>query len=355
MNVFMNDKVISRMFCSWFRCAEIAVLSRSFLIVQFTCCLMLTVVPRYASAESLATDSFQVKDEETQLAGRMEGRESDLPFEYSLGAGYRKDNLTWSIAQGGVNVASEVSWRNVVIAQIRAAGKLNLGTDWLIRGIYSTGAVRSGTNQDSDYAGSNRTQEFSRSENRAGGAIRDISIGLGRKIRLFDSDSAGAMYIIPLAGLSIHQQSLTMYEGRQTIPSSMPISGLGNSYDTRWKGSWLGLDALLGVGKRVSLNATVEWHRVDYSAEANWNLRNDLAHPVSFKHVAKGKGLLVSGGASYRFSRNFLLNALVEKQKWSTSPGYDQTNFSYGATSFYTLNPVAWDSTSAFLGAVYQF
>jgi len=224
-----------------------------------------------------------------------------------------------------------------------------------VRGNYTTGAVKSGNNQDSDYAGSDRTQEYSRSNSSTGGSVEDVSIGLGRKFGLFDLGSGMAMYIVPLAGLSIHQQNLKMYDGQQTIPYNGAIPGLDNSYDTKWKSSWLGMDALLGLGENFLLNSTVEYHWADYSADANWNLRGDLSHPVSFNHVANGYGMLVSVGASYRFNRNFLLNATLERQKWDTYTGYDQTNFSNGTTSYYTLNPVSWDATSFLLGAVYQF
>jgi hypothetical protein len=317
----------------------------------------LIVAPVVATpAQQSLTESFQVKEDETQLANWFAVRESiESPFEYSLSAGYRQDSLKWSIADGGINIASEVDWKKTVIAQLRATGKLNLGSNWLVRGIYSTGAVRSGTNQDSDYAGSDRTQEFSRSESKTGGAVRDASIGLGRKIRLFDYADMAGLYIVPLAGFSIHQQDLIMYDGRQVVPDNGAFPKLNNSYDTRWKGSWFGLDALLGLGRNLSLNATAEYHRVDYSAEANWNLRSDLAHPVSFRHVAKGHGRLLSTGVSYRFSRNFLMNATFERQQWNTYEGYDETFFSSGTTDYYTLNPVSWDSESFSIGAVYRF
>jgi len=351
----MNFIVILRILFNLFR-RGISLFQRCIVTAPVICCLASALVPHDSFADDSLTKSFQVKEEETQLAKRFAVRESvELPFEYSVSAGYRKDNFNWSIADGGINVASEVDWKNTVIAELRATGKINLGGDWLLRGIYTTGAVKSGTNQDSDYAGSDRTQEFSRSNNKTGGAVRDISIGLGRKVRLFDLASGGGLIVAPLAGLSIHQQSLTMYDGQQTIPANGALAGLNNSYDAQWKGSWLGMDALLALGESISLNSTVEYHWVDYSAEANWNLRTDFAHPVSFRHVAKGHGILASFGASYRFSRNFLMNVSYERQKWNTFQGYDQTNFSYGVTSYYTLNPVSWDSQSLLLSAVYQF
>jgi hypothetical protein len=318
--------------------------------------LLAAFAPIASIADELATKPIEVKDEETQLAKRFAVRESvESPFEYSVSVGYRKDDLSWSIADGGINIASEVEWKDTVIAQLRAAGKVNLGSGWLVRGIYSTGAVKSGTNRDSDYAASDRTQEYSRSDNKSGGSVRDISVGLGRRFTLFDFESGAAFSVVPLVGLSIHQQTLTMYDGQQTIPANGAIAGLNNSYAAQWKGSWFGLDAMLGIGERFSLNATVEHHRVDYTAEADWNLRNDLAHPVSFRHVAKGRGTLASAGVTYRFTRNFLMSLSAERQKWNTWSGYDQTNFSFGGTSYYTLNPVSWDSRAYLLTAVYQF
>ena len=65
---------------------------------------------------------------------------------------------------------------------MRAAAKVNLWNDWMLRGVYSTGAVKIGSNRDSDYAGNNRTQEFSRSDNKTGGAVRDISHRPGQEI-----------------------------------------------------------------------------------------------------------------------------------------------------------------------------
>jgi len=302
------------------------------------------------------TVSLQVKEDETQLTRRFALRESvEAPFEYALSTGYRTDKLSWSIAEGGVDVASEVAWNNTAIAQLRAAGRLNIGGDWLVRGIYSTGSVQSGSNRDSDYAGSGRTQEFSRSENKSGGAVRDASIALGRKFHLFDLASGGALYLVPLAGMSIHQQNLTMYDGHQSIPFDSALPGLNNTYDTQWKGPWIGVDAWLRQGENVWLNASMEYHRADYSAEANWNLRADLAHPVSFRHVAQGHGLLFTLGAAYQFSKNFLTNVAVEHQQWNTRTGYDETHFSYGTTNYYTLNPVSWGSSSLSVGVVYRF
>ncbi len=319
-------------------------------------CLSSAFISGKSFADEPAPRSFQVKEEDTQLAKRMAEREPPVPpFEYALSAGYRMDSLRWSIADGATNVASEVSWKDTLIAQIRAAAKLNLRDGWLLRGYVSAGAVKSGANQDSDYAGSNYAQEYSRSNNRTGGAVRDMSLALGKKIRVLDLANGEVLHVAPLAGMSAHQQSFTMVDGYQTLPASGAFPGLNNSYDTKWQGPWLGMDALLGVGGNITLTATGEYHWADYAAEANWNLRDNLAHPISFKHVATGHGLVGTLEGSYRHSKNFLMNTSLGYQRWRTSGGYDRTFFASGATADYPLNPVQWSSWALFLGAAYQF
>lgn len=152
-----------------FRWGMVLFLKRLQGVALVLCCFSLIFLPDNSFSGELLTEPFprkggadgfpaamqrpvrtQVKDEETQLAKRFAVRESvESPFEYSLSVGYRNDNFNWSIADGGVNVASEVSWMKTVIAQLRAAAKLNLGSDWMVRGIYTTGAVKSGSNRDS--------------------------------------------------------------------------------------------------------------------------------------------------------------------------------------------------------------
>jgi hypothetical protein len=307
-------------------------------------------------AKEVSPDDFIVRDDSTQLAQWFSVRESvELPYEYSLSAGVRRDTMSWSIANSGLNVASEVKWDKTVIQQIRFSGRANLGSAWYVRGLYDTGAIRSGSTQDSDYAGSDRTQLYSRSESQTTGAIGDVNVGIGKRLHIIEDADGGGLYIAPLLGLSIHQQRLAMHEGRQSVPFNAPLIGQSDSYDSQWKGYWTGVDLLAGLGGEFTLSVSAEYHWVDYTAEANWSLRNDLAHPLSFRHVAKGNGKLISAGLSYRFTRNLLCNLAYERQSWKTKPGYDETYFSYGGSSTYVLNPLLWSAEAVYLGFVYRF
>jgi hypothetical protein len=286
---------------------------------------------------------------------------TDTPKTIAVSAGQRKDNLNWSIAGNGVNVLSELKWENLAITQLQAAGEFHLKNDRRLRARVGYGVIGSGTNQDSDYIGNNRTQEFSRSNNKAGGDVLDASIGVGKMLRLRDLSAGKSFYVTPIVGLSIHRQNLTMTDGVQTIslpPSTTlpgPFPGLASSYDTQWMGPWLGAEARVDTEQGWSMMANVEYHLAEYSAKANWNLRGDLAHPVSFRHTASGDGFVLSLGASYPVGKSWKINFTMEQHKWTTRAGNDKVYYADGTVGYARLNAVNWDSTAYNLGIVRYF
>lgn len=328
---------------------------RYVIMILIVCCSALTTTAESLAAEELTSDQQDVM-EGGLMVEQPGGRSStDKLFEFSLGVGYRKDNLNWNEAGGSVNVISELKWENLEIAQISAAARFNFYSDWSLRGMLAYGRIHSGSNQDSDYNGNNRTLEFSRSNNQGGGEVRDASIGLGRTLRLLDYAGENFLSVTPLVGLSRHQQNLTMTNGFQTLPATGSYPGLDNSYDAQWQGPWVGMDTLLKRGRDWSLTATAEYHWADYSADANWNLRSEFSHPVSFVHTAKGQGVLLAAGATYLVSKDWRVGITVEVQQWSTGAGIDRTSFSNGSVGYYPLNGVSWDSKVFNLDVVHRF
>jgi hypothetical protein len=286
---------------------------------------------------------------------------ANIPVTLSVSAGQRKDDLNWSIAGNGVNVLSELKWENMAISQLQAAGEFHLKNDLRLRARLGYGVIGSGTNQDSDYNGNNRTLEFSRSNNKAGGDVFDASIGFGKKLRLRDLSAGRSFYVTPLVGLSMHRQNLTMTDGIQTIsapPSTTPLGplpGLASSYDAQWMGPWLGAEALVETERGWVMMANAEYHLADYSASANWNLRSDLVHPVSFRHAATGEGFVFSLGASYPVAKSWKINFTLEHQQWTTRAGSDWVYFADGTVGLARLNAVNWDATACNLGIVRYF
>ncbi len=285
---------------------------------------------------------------------------TDIPVTLAVSASHRIDNLNWNIAGSTVNVLSELKWENMAIFQLQAAGELHLKNDRRLRARLGYGVIGSGANQDSDYDGNNRTLEFSRSNNKAGGDVLDASIGFGKRLRMRDLGAGRSFYVTPFVGLSMHRQNLTMTDGVQTISSAStpplgPLPGLASSYDAQWIGPWLGAEALVETERGWEVILNTEYHLADYSASANWNLRSDLAHPVSFRQTAAGEGFVMSLGASIPVARKWKINFTLEHQQWTTRAGSDWVYFADGTVGYARLNGVNWDSTAYNLGIARKF
>ncbi len=286
--------------------------------------------------------------------------------------GFRNDELNWSIpgefkGQDNniyqTNIVSELTWKNVRSNYINGHAIFKDG-QFVVRGDMGFGIISSGDNQDSDYRGNNRTEEFSRSNNKSNGKdVNDIKIAVGLNFALMVNEATGAaLHVTPLVGLSSHVQSFRMTNLRQTVseplyapfginpPPLGSYSGLNSSYATRWNGPWVGINALYPLDPKISLRVDFEHHRADYYAKANWNLRDDLAHPKSYTHSASGDGNVGRLGVDVALSDQMKLILSVTSQEWTTGTGTDHFYFSNGRSEYGLLNKVTWRSQSYLLG-----
>lgn len=270
--------------------------------------------------------------------------------------GYRIDELDWNFAgpNNEPNVLSELTWDELESYQIQGSGRLLFKKAITLKGRIAYGWIYGGEVQDSDYAGNDRTLEFSRSTADAdNGNLFDGSIGGGYRLSLGD----GMMSLTPLAGYSFFEQDLVARNGFQEISVFPEITGpagsiivLDSSYESEWKGPWVGVDLAIDPTEKFSLLISLEYHFADYEAQANWNLREDLAHPVSFSHDADGDGIVVNFSGAYRFRPHIALKAGVEFQTWSTDSGTNTVFLSDGTSASYQLNDVNWDSFTLWVG-----
>jgi hypothetical protein len=103
------------------------------------------------------------------LTGNAGGAEIRSIFE--LNNSYRVDHLDWNIAGNSAgsnpNVLSELTWEELEIYQITGGVRLSINDGFYVRGSLGYGWILSGANQDSDFLGDDRTQEYSRTNNSA--------------------------------------------------------------------------------------------------------------------------------------------------------------------------------------------
>jgi hypothetical protein len=282
--------------------------------------------------------------------------------EFLLSTGYRVDDLDWNIA-GDINgynpnIISELTWDDLESFQLKISNKTTFQQLLMLRGSLAYSWIFNGENQDSDYLGDNRTLEFSRSNNNSDeGNMLDASFGIGWQFTFGRSDFVMA----PVIGYSYHEQNLTITDGYQTIPQSGPFPGLDSTYETEWKGPWIGLDFIFRTDEKSKITPeietfiSIEYHWADYYAEADWNLRTDFAHPKSFEHEADGHGIVFSTAVKFLLDYHWVLNVNFDYQKWSTDPGADRTFFANGTIAETQLNEVNWTSYAIMAGIEYHF
>lgn len=294
----------------------------------------------------------------------------------NLNLGYRVDQLDWNIANntsgGSPNVLSELTWKDLKIFEMSLDGFLEVGNEnfthlsTVVKTHIGYGQSTSGNNRDSDYAGDNRTLEFSRSYADSEAQTLDLSVALGLKFPLGKS----GFHLTPLFGYSYQRQDLRDTHGNQVIsdqanlsvlyPSDVvpplgPFPGLNSSYDAYWYGPWLGLDTDYVVNDRLKLTGGVEYHLANYSGKADWNLRGDFDHPLSFRQDATGSGILATLGVEYGFAAHWSLRLSGNYQVWNTGHGSHRAFLAAGGTESTRLNEVNWESYALQTGVSYRF
>jgi hypothetical protein len=277
----------------------------------------------------------------------------DFESELQFGAGYRTGQLDWNIAGdtsgNNPNILSELTWRDLKILDVQTKAQGTNGNGYYFRGAAHYGRVLAGENQDSDYDGDDRTLEFSRSINDVdGSSVWGFKLGLGKE---FPFGAKHQHRIIPLVGYSYQVQDMRMTDGNQVLPDEGAFPGLNSSYEATWAGLFLGADVQFSLPGGAQLQASMEVHWPQYDAQANWNLRDDFEHPVSFEHEADGNGYVV--GLDWRQplgDARWVMGLGMDYQVWKTDAGKDYTYGAncncYGETQ---LNEVNWKTASIHL------
>jgi hypothetical protein len=293
------------------------------------------------------------------FVGAPEATGADL--ELGINAGVRLDRLDWTIAGNlagsNPNILSELTWKDLEIFQVGVDGRLITGKNrragFYLRGHLDYGWILDGHGQDSDYAGDHRTDEFSRSVfSSRDDDVFDASIGAGVQWRF----QQRRVLLALLGGLSYHEQNLRMTDGVQIISALGPFPQLNSTYAAQWWGPWVGVDLEFRPHPRFSVLGTLEYHLASYRADADWNLRSDFAHPVSFRHEAdEADGMVITVAGRYLVARHWILDLTLGYQRWQAKNGLDWTFLADGRTGVTRLNEVNWRSHAATAGISYVF
>jgi hypothetical protein len=290
---------------------------------------------------------------------------------FSISLGTRWDDLDWSIAGANeygqpINVRSELEWDNVQSYQLRLDNRTQIGGFFYFRGYFDYATIKDGTIRDSDYNGNGRTEEYSRSiSTSAGDQLWDLSGGIGYPFHL---DRNGASYLLaPLFGLSLHKQNFRITEGYQVLtepggPELGELEGLNSSFEAKWLGPWLGLDLRCCMAAKHTRLVPMEWglsleyhFQTRYRAKANWNLRDDFEHPVSFRQEADARGICLTGDWRISPWQRWDIQFIATLQTWETEDGTLRFFNADGTSDAVRLNEVQWTTHSLMAGLTYHF
>lgn len=282
-----------------------------------------------------------------------------LYSELQIKTGYSHGSLSWNVAgyQNCPNIISELQWKNLKIFEMAASYNIltSLGFYGKVSGCY--GNILSGSVQDSDYKGDNRTQEYSRSKcDASNGRVFDFSLAIGRQL-IFNRLH---LQVIPIIGYSLNEQHLKLQKGMQVIDTEdgnapYPIQGLKSAYNASWHGLLIGFDLNIQANPKIYFLATFEYHLTLFNGRGNWNLREDFTH--DFKHYAYGRGVIGSSGLLYQFHQNFSAGMTLKFENYKALKGkarfYSYTLENLVANQ--TLNHIKWQSFSALCSLKYMF
>lgn len=268
----------------------------------------------------------------------------------------RQEDFRWNIGDTNTNVLSELTWQDLRVAGISGTITVALSERWQVTFLAAHGEIQRGTNRDSDFAQPDRAAEFSRSDNRAEGETADLH----SSVRFVPWPTPAFLEPGFSIGLTNLRQKLEATHGFQSIPDVPPyygpFPGLNNSYDATWTGPWVGVDARMNISPVWTLTAGFGVSRLTYRADANWNLRNDFAHPLSFRHNANGKGqseLLELTRATANSPLEFGIRMMRDRLK--TGTGVDTTFLADGTRLSYSLNEARSESLCLGVFIGYRF
>ena len=272
--------------------------------------------------------------------------------------------LVWDIASSASatttpNVLSELSFRDIrslgYVINLGYMNRFDNNIAFVLEAEYADSRIRSGRAQDSDYASDNRTDEFSRSfSDIESDSINYFSLATGIKTRWLNTKGH---YLSFLIGYKKHNVDITMTNGVVEIPEADAgslIPGLNSTYNSEFRSIFAGLSTE-HVFSWGTIGFRYDLYYTDLKAEADWNLRTDFAHPVSFEQVGDGKGYAATLGYTYNHNRNWDYSIDYVVTKYHIQDGYDQTYFSDTTSFIVKLNNSEYKQEAIRIGVSYNF
>jgi Protochlamydia outer membrane protein len=273
-------------------------------------------------------------------------------------AGARTSRLFWSIGTSRAERLSELTYDDVAVREFRISARYRFapGRGGPVAGAeVGRGTVGDGSIRDSDYRGDN--ESWRSAADVTGNVTTSASVAVGWEWTVTGGRLEG---VTTWLGATRDEQTLRMQNGVQVVPDpsqvvGLPLTGLDSRYLARWTGPWVAAEPALHLGPgRLSALVRVDL-RTDYYGEGSWNLRPELAQPVSFRQVGSGWGVQASARYGIAVPGGLALFLAAQVVRRSAGDGTDTTFRADGGTTGLTLRHVVGTSAGVGVGVEKRF
>ncbi len=253
---------------------------------------------------------------------------------------YRQDKMTWRIGNAPTTVLSELEYKTNAV-QPKLAMSVTSPYHFALQIYYADGDIKTGEAYDADYD-EPLASLYLLSKSNVIGSMSDWGLMFSKGYSL---KNVSATIDI---GWSRHKQNLNMINGFQLVPDEEPyygpISGLNNSYVTQWQGFFWGAGLSIASDVHWQFEANIKQRFFNYNAKANWNLRKEFSHPLSFEHQINANAYEGSLTAIYHINNKCSLKSFITVLAAKGKNGIDTTYFDNGNAQVYFLNHMSWHS-----------
>ncbi|MGD7034682.1 hypothetical protein [Methylotuvimicrobium buryatense] len=252
--------------------------------------------------------------------------------------GYQRESLAWSVASadGAIDPITRVEWQDLDTWKLKGRMDIVSPSGITLRGDAGYAWVLNGSGQEAGFDGAPNSQ------NAGDGYSWDVSVGLGYRLQVGDTESV-AFAATPLAGYAWRRQRYVMQGVEE------------NRYAASWQGPWVGLDTSLTWLDYHQLFVSAQYHWADYEASGDWRQLADVRHPDSFEHEADATGYLGSLGYRYMRPEGWGLSLSFDYQKWQGDPGQERFYFANGEVVESRFKDLSRESVGVNLGINLQF
>ncbi|RVU02999.1 hypothetical protein EOD41_03430 [Mucilaginibacter limnophilus] len=253
----------------------------------------------------------------------------------AIGPNHGNDNLTWSIAgtlEGtDPNIYSELKWTKVKSIGFNANATYQLTKRFKLKVALLKAYIVAGRVSDYDYQLDNRQYvSFEGLFDADKGSVTDVSAAAGYQF-IKKENWQFNLY----AGYGINREHLFLRDNNGKYDAR-----LNSTYNTRWHGPLAMAEAVINISMKLSAIPSIIYHQISYSANGNWNMIDDFEHPVSYRHTAKGFGIMPALQIGYQLNNQFQFYVNGGYHYYETGKGIDKLYLNNGQRPETQLNGI---------------